>query len=163
MASVGTSPAPSYSLLPTPGSSRTRPQDRALAEGVVHLLPAMAAIAPLRAEGRAIESGSSARQVVIKHLLFRRPREREITLVGVVYPAGMRSPHHVHANGLMAFVISAPLHRKLAMSPNTCFMLARRGGNRKELSTASRAMRARRKRHTYLRFILHHQMPVKPI
>ena len=60
-----------------------------------------------------------------------------------------------------AFVVSGSIASKVGDEPEHVFMLARRGENRKERSTASRGMRARRNMHTYSRFILHRRVPVK--
>ena len=123
-------------------------------------LSLLAAIAlPLESQNSRA-TATSTRRVVIKQLLPGNP-EGQNTLVEVVYPPGMGSPPHVHANGVMHLLFPAPLHRRLETSPNTFFILARRGGNRKERSTASRGMRARRNTHTYSRFILPRRVPVK--
>jgi quercetin dioxygenase-like cupin family protein len=65
-------------------------------------------------------AATSSRRVVIKQLLPGSP-ERQITLVEVVYPPGMGSPPHVHANAVMAFVIAGSVASKVGDAPEQVF------------------------------------------
>jgi quercetin dioxygenase-like cupin family protein len=55
---------------------------------------------------------ASKRRVVIKQDLPGQPT-RELTLVEVTYPPGVGSPPHVHANGVLAFVVSGTVESKV--------------------------------------------------
>jgi len=57
---------------------------------------------------------------VIKHRLPGEP-EREITLVEVTYPPETGSPPHLHANGVMAFVVSGTITSKVGEGPEQTF------------------------------------------
>jgi quercetin dioxygenase-like cupin family protein len=52
--------------------------------------------------------GASMRREIIKQSLPGEP-DKELTLVEVTYPAGAGSPPHLHANGVMAFVVSGAI------------------------------------------------------
>ncbi|HKD41832.1 MAG TPA: cupin domain-containing protein [Myxococcaceae bacterium] len=54
----------------------------------------------------------SSRRDVIKQQLPGEP-PRELTLVEVTYPPGAGSPAHLHANGVMAFVVSGTIASKV--------------------------------------------------
>ena len=56
-------------------------------------------------------SKDSSRREIIKQILPGEPR-REITLVEVVYMPGAGSPPHLHANGVMAFVVFGSIASK---------------------------------------------------
>jgi quercetin dioxygenase-like cupin family protein len=58
------------------------------------------------------ERSASTRRDVIKQRLPGDP-ERDISLVEVSYPPGIGSPPHLHANGVMAFVISGAIVSKV--------------------------------------------------
>jgi quercetin dioxygenase-like cupin family protein len=73
---------------------------------VVAMLPGAAAAQPRP------ERGASIRRDVIKQRLSGEP-ERDISLVEVSYPPGMGSPPHLHANCVMAFVISGAIVLKV--------------------------------------------------
>jgi len=53
---------------------------------------------------------------VIKQRLPGEP-QRHLTLVEIVYPPGAGSPPHVHANGVMAFVVSGSVASKVGDEP----------------------------------------------
>lgn len=65
-------------------------------------------------------AGTSTRREVIKQALPGEP-ERDLTLVEVTYPPGTGSPAHVHANGVMAFVVSGMIASKIGDSPEQTF------------------------------------------
>ena len=73
---------------------------------VVAMLPGAAAAQPLS------ERSASTRRDVIKQRLPGKP-ERDITLVEVSYPPGVGSPLHLHANGVMGFVVSGTIVSKV--------------------------------------------------
>jgi quercetin dioxygenase-like cupin family protein len=77
-------------------------------------LPTAAAMHPAPA------AGASTRREVIKQRLPGEP-ERDITLVEVTYPPGTGSPQHMHANGVMAFVISGTIASKVGDGPEQTF------------------------------------------
>jgi len=66
------------------------------------------------------ERSASTRRDVIKQRLPGEP-ERHITLVEVTYPPGSGSPPHVHANGVMAFVVSGTIASKVGDGPEQTF------------------------------------------
>jgi quercetin dioxygenase-like cupin family protein len=46
---------------------------------------------------------------------------RDLSLVEVTYPPGIRSPPHLHANGVMAFVVSGTITSKVGDGPEQTF------------------------------------------
>jgi quercetin dioxygenase-like cupin family protein len=64
--------------------------------------------------------GSSARRDVIRQELPGEPA-RDIILVEVTYPPGTGSPAHLHANGVMAFVVSGAVASKVGEAPEQTF------------------------------------------
>jgi quercetin dioxygenase-like cupin family protein len=70
--------------------------------------------------GQGAAPGSSTRRDVIKQRLPGEPL-RELTLVEVVYPPGAGSPPHLHANGVMAFVVSGSVVSKVGQEPERTF------------------------------------------
>jgi quercetin dioxygenase-like cupin family protein len=86
-------------------------------------LSLLAAIAvPLESRSIADTAAASAfsRRVVIKQSLPGNP-ERQLTLVEVVYPPGQGSLPHLHANGVMAFVVSGSVASKVGDAPEQVF------------------------------------------
>jgi len=77
-------------------------------------LPSAAAAQPAPA------GGASTRRDVIKQRLPGEP-ERDIALVEVIYPPGTGSPPHMHANGVMAFVVSGTIASKVGNGPEQTF------------------------------------------
>ena len=65
-------------------------------------------------------SGASPRRNVIKQELPGEP-PREITLVEVTYPPGGASPPHLHAKGVMAFVVSGTVTSKVGDAAEQTF------------------------------------------
>jgi quercetin dioxygenase-like cupin family protein len=87
------------------------------------LLSLIAAIGlPLESQSAAGSPAASApsRRVVIRQSLPSSP-ERQITVAEVVYPPGTGSPPHLHANGVMAFVISGSITSKMGDEPEHVF------------------------------------------
>jgi quercetin dioxygenase-like cupin family protein len=89
------------------------------------LASVLAATAPLSLDGEAAArrdttSKVSTRRAVIKQKLPGEPA-RELTLVEVTYPPGVGSPSHLHANGVMAFVVSGAITSKVGDQPEQVF------------------------------------------
>jgi len=86
------------------------------------LASALLAIAAVPPDGEAAaEEGASAKlRNVIKQKLPGDP-PREITLVEVTYPPGTGSPPHLHANGVMAFVVAGAIASKVGDQPEQVF------------------------------------------
>src|SRR5262245_49562498 len=61
-------------------------------------------------------SHAPTRRDVIKQELPGAPR-RDIILIEVTYPPGTGSPPHLHANGVMAFVVSGTIVSKVGDGP----------------------------------------------
>jgi len=84
------------------------------------LLSFMAAMAgpAVFAEG---PSGSApSRREIIRQRLPGSP-PRDILLVKVSYPPGTGSPAHLHANGVMAFVVSGSIVSKIGDTPEQSY------------------------------------------
>jgi quercetin dioxygenase-like cupin family protein len=62
----------------------------------------------------------SSRREVIKQPLPGEP-PRVITLVEVVYPPGTGSPAHLHANGVMAYVVSGSIASQVGDDPERTY------------------------------------------
>lgn len=71
------------------------------------------------AEGDQPREGSSTRDV-IKQRLPGEPA-RDLILAEVTYPPGMGSPPHLHAKGVMAFVVSGSISSKVGDGPERVF------------------------------------------
>jgi quercetin dioxygenase-like cupin family protein len=65
-------------------------------------------------------SGPSTRREVIKQELPDEP-PRDLILVEVTYPPGTGSPAHLHANGVMAFVVASSIASKVGDGPEQTF------------------------------------------
>jgi quercetin dioxygenase-like cupin family protein len=65
-------------------------------------------------------SPAPTRRDVIRQELPGEPR-RDIILVEVTYPPATGSPPHLHANGVMAFVVSGTLVSKIGDGPEQTF------------------------------------------
>ena len=83
------------------------------------LVMSVAATLPAAAESAPAGSASTRRDVINQRL----PGEpqRDITLVEVTYPPGTGSPPHLHANGVMAFVVSGTITSKVGDGPEQMF------------------------------------------
>ena len=66
------------------------------------------------------EAAASTRRKVIQQLLPGDP-PREIVLIEVNYPPGTGSPAHLHANGVMAFVVAGTIISQLGEGPEETF------------------------------------------
>jgi len=64
-------------------------------------------------------SGPTRRDVITQGLPGTPPRD--LTLVEVTYPPGVGSPAHLHANGVMAFVVSGTIASKVGDGPERTF------------------------------------------
>jgi quercetin dioxygenase-like cupin family protein len=83
------------------------------------LIMSVAATLPAAARSASADSAATRRDV-IKQRLPGEPA-RDITLVKVTYPPGTGSPPHLHANGVMAFVVSGTITSKVADGPEQTF------------------------------------------
>ena len=84
------------------------------------IMTVAATSASITAAHPAPAGGASTRREVIKQRLPGEP-ERDITLVEVTYPPGTGSPRHLHANGVMAFVISGTIASQVGDRPEQTF------------------------------------------
>ena len=85
------------------------------------LIMTVAATLPSAAAAQPAPAGSvSTRRDVIRQRLPGEP-ERDITLVQVTYPPGTGSPPHLHANGVMAFVVSGAVVSQVGDNPQQTF------------------------------------------
>jgi quercetin dioxygenase-like cupin family protein len=85
------------------------------------LIMSLAAMLPSAAAAQgALAAGASTRRELIKQRLPGEPA-RNTTLVEVTYPPGAGSPPHLHANGVMAFVISGTIACKVGDGPEQTF------------------------------------------
>ena len=85
------------------------------------LIMAVAATLPSAGAARAAAAGgASTRRSVIKQRLPGEPA-RDISLVEVTYAPGTGSPPHMHANGVMAFVVSGTITSKVGDGPEQTF------------------------------------------
>lgn len=88
---------------------------------LISLAMTVAASLPGRAAAQPAAAGNgSTRREVMKQSLPGEP-QREITLVEVTYPPGAGSPPHMHANGVMAFVVSGTIASKVGDAPEQTF------------------------------------------
>jgi quercetin dioxygenase-like cupin family protein len=65
-------------------------------------------------------AGGAARREVIKQALPGEP-QRELSLIEVSYAPGAGSPPHLHANGVMAFIVSGAIASKVNDGPEQTF------------------------------------------
>jgi quercetin dioxygenase-like cupin family protein len=65
-------------------------------------------------------SVAATRRDVIRQEIPGEPL-RDLTLVEVTYPLGTGSPPHIHANGVMAFVVSGTITSKVGDGPEQTF------------------------------------------
>ena len=65
-------------------------------------------------------AGASTRRDVIKRELPGEPL-RDLSLVEVTYQPGAGSPPHLHANGVMAYVVSGAIASKVGDEPEQMF------------------------------------------
>jgi quercetin dioxygenase-like cupin family protein len=91
-------------------------------DSLLSLLTAAAAtaVAGTASAQRPTASGASTRRDVIKQELPGEP-PRDVVLVEVTYPPGTGSPPHLHANGVVAFVVSGIITSKVGDEPERTF------------------------------------------
>jgi quercetin dioxygenase-like cupin family protein len=65
-------------------------------------------------------SVTPTRRDVIRQEIPGEP-QRDLSLVEVTYPAGTGSPPHLHANGVMAFVVAGAIASKVGDGPEQIF------------------------------------------
>ena len=65
-------------------------------------------------------SGASTRREVIKQALPGKG-DQTLTLIEVTYAPGAGSPPHLHANGVMAFVVSGKIASQVGEGPEKTF------------------------------------------
>jgi quercetin dioxygenase-like cupin family protein len=88
---------------------------------VASLLAAAASLdGAASAQQRAAAAGASTRRDVIKQELPGEPA-RDVSLVEVTYPPGTGSATHLHANGVVAFVVSGAVTSKVGDGPEQTF------------------------------------------
>jgi len=75
---------------------------------------------PSLGKAAAVLQGPATRRDVITQGLPGEP-PRELILVEVTYPPGAASPAHLHANGVMAFVVSGAIVSKVGDGPEQTF------------------------------------------
>ena len=79
---------------------------------LISLLAAAAMLDAIAAAQQHATSHAATRRDVIRQELPGEPL-RDISLVEVTYPPGTGSPAHLHANGVMAFVVSGTIVSKV--------------------------------------------------
>jgi quercetin dioxygenase-like cupin family protein len=93
---------------------------RDLSRASVSLLATVALKAFSATTGGTTEAQASTRRKVIQQVLPGDP-PREIVLIEVNYPPGTGSPAHLHANGVMAFVVAGTIISQLGEGPEETF------------------------------------------
>ena len=86
-------------------------------------LISLLAAAALQEDTAAAEQGNSptpTRRDIIRQELPGEPR-RDISLIEVTYPPATGSPPHLHANGVIAFVVSGSIVSKVGDEPEQTF------------------------------------------
>jgi len=103
-----------------PGAKDVNIIRRDLNRAPVTLLAGVAAKAFGSAAGVTTEARTATRRKVIQQVL-PGDRPREIVLIEVSYPPGTGSPAHLHANGVMAFVVAGTIISQLGDGPEETF------------------------------------------
>jgi quercetin dioxygenase-like cupin family protein len=67
-----------------------------------------------------VAGGDAGRRQVIKQLLPGEA-ERELILIEISYPPGAASPPHMHANGVMAYVVSGSIASRVNDGPEETY------------------------------------------
>ena len=88
--------------------------------GSIISLVAAAAMPDVVAAAEQATSHAPTRRDVISQELPGEPR-RDIILIEVTYPRETGSPPHLHANGVMAFVVSGTIVSKVGDGPEQMF------------------------------------------
>jgi quercetin dioxygenase-like cupin family protein len=86
---------------------------------LVSLLAAAAAALNGTASAQQASVTPARRDVIRQKLPGELPRD--LSLVEVTYPLGIGSPPHLHANGVMAFVVSGTVASKVGEGPEQIF------------------------------------------
>jgi quercetin dioxygenase-like cupin family protein len=89
-------------------------------DAIVSLLAAATVSSAETASAQPTTQGASSRRDVIKQELPGEPA-RDLVLVEVTYAPGAGSPPHLHANGVMAFVVSGTIASKVGDAPEQTF------------------------------------------
>lgn len=90
-------------------------------EALASVLTALAATAAGADAARAQTPATGAqRREVIRQLLPGEP-QRELILMEVPFPPGAASPPHMHANGVMAYVLSGAIVSRVNDGPEETF------------------------------------------
>ena len=87
---------------------------------VLSLLAAASSLDGMAFPQRGASQCRATRRNVTEQALPGEPA-RNITLMEVTYPPGEGSPPHVHANGVMAFVVSGTIASKVGEEPERVF------------------------------------------
>jgi quercetin dioxygenase-like cupin family protein len=93
---------------------------RDLNRASLSLLAAVATQALGAATRGGTEAHAATRRKVVQQALPGDP-PREIVLIEVNYPPGTGSPAHLHANGVMAFVVAGTIISQLGEGPERTF------------------------------------------
>jgi len=102
-------------------SATTRRSFNSASLSILSAAMTVATLLPGQAVAQAAPAaGAATRREVIKQRLPGEPA-REISLVEVTYPPGMGSPPHIHANGVVAFVVSGTIASKVGDEPERTF------------------------------------------
>lgn len=88
--------------------------------GIIGSAIALAASATATRAGTSPADAASTRREVIKQALPGNG-DQALTLVEVTYPPGKGSPPHLHANGVMAFVVSGSIVSQVGEGPEQTF------------------------------------------
>jgi quercetin dioxygenase-like cupin family protein len=87
---------------------------------LVSLLSALAATSQVEAAAQPGQTAASGRRDVIKQALPGEPSP-DLTLVEVRYAPGAGSQPHLHANGVMAYVVAGTIISKVGDGPEQTF------------------------------------------
>jgi quercetin dioxygenase-like cupin family protein len=88
--------------------------------GLVTLLTILTTVGSPAALAQSSGSKKAGRREVIRQRLPGEPA-REIRLIEVDYPAGTGSPPHIHANGVMAYVLSGSITSQVDDGPERTY------------------------------------------
>jgi quercetin dioxygenase-like cupin family protein len=89
-------------------------------DALTSALAALAAAGADAARAQAPAAGAAGRREVTRQLLPGEP-ERELILIEIGYPPGAASPPHLHANGVMAYVVSGAIASRVNDGPEETF------------------------------------------
>ena len=100
--------------------SRVTMSRRSFSHNALVSLTAIAGAISSEASAQPTAQGASTRRDVIRQELPGEPA-RDLMLIEVTYPPGTGSPPHLHANGVMAFVVSGTIASKVGDAPEQTF------------------------------------------